>query len=114
MSTELPPHVTLTDDPEPGMTWFVSLAGTIGFAATVIATCVMFFAMQDSFTQTRVIDELPLESFELKNAQLAQIAQYGRFMEVGSDDKTTERIHIPIDHAMELIVAAAAAKSTAK
>ena len=114
MSTELPPHVTRTDDPEPGITWFVSLAGTIGFAATVIAVCVVFFAMQDSFTQTRVIDELPLESFELKNAQLAQIAQYGRFMEVGTDDKATERIHIPIDQAMELIVAGAAAKSTVK
>ncbi|MSR41214.1 MAG: hypothetical protein EXS10_04850 [Phycisphaerales bacterium] len=114
MSHELPPHVTLTDDPEPGMTWFLSLAGTIGFAATVIATCVMFFAMQNSFTQTRVIEELPVESFELANAQKEQIAQYGRFMELGSDDKTTERIHIPIDQAMDILVADAAAKKTVK
>ncbi len=114
MSQELPPHVTLTDDPEPGMTWFLSLAGTVGFAALVIATCVMFFGMQDSFTQTRVIEELPQESFELANAQKARIAQYGRFIEIDSDDKSTERIHIPIDQAMKLLVADAAAKRATK
>ncbi len=114
MSQELPPHATLTDDPEPGMTWFLSLAGTVGFVAVVIAVCVMYFGMQDSFTQTRVIEELPQESFELANAQKSQIAQYGRYLEVDSDDKTTERIHIPIDHAMKLLVAEAAAKRTVK
>ena len=36
------------------------------------------------------------------------------FMLPNKSDKATERIHIPIDQAMELIVAGAAAKSTVK
>ncbi|MBL9150254.1 MAG: hypothetical protein JNM94_16315 [Phycisphaerae bacterium] len=91
------------DDPEGGSTWFVTLAGSVVFAALVLAISVIYFAASNRETDLRVIDErvVPLEQMRAEQKQL--LADYARIEVPGPDGKPVERIRIPINGAMRAI-----------
>ena len=108
MSSQNPNPVEQIDDPESGWTWFLSLASMIVFVLTVIALIAMFFAFQDWETERKIID-VPAEEFtDLRSEQQGLLEEYQTYSVVpmgGTEADAESRIRIPIDQAMEVIVA---------
>ncbi|MFO0828055.1 MAG: hypothetical protein U0572_07880 [Phycisphaerales bacterium] len=98
------------DDPEPGSTWFVSLAGTILFVALVLAIAVVYFRADNSLVTERVVDARMRALDDMKAQQRQLLSDYQAYQETATDGKPVERIRIPIDRAMELMAAQLAGK----
>jgi len=92
------------DDPEPGMTWFITLASAIVLTALVLGLSALYYGVADQWTQEMVISK-PAEQYErLRNDQLSLLAAPRRFEVLDADGNPVSRIGIPIGQAMEALV----------
>lgn len=105
MSEPINPHAIAHDDPEPGSTWFVSLAGAVVFTALVLALSVLYYGVQGDRVDAVVVREAPAEFTSLRHAQLAQTVEYGRYTLKDAQNRDVAHIRIPVSEAMKLIVA---------
>jgi hypothetical protein len=96
------------DDPEPGSTWFISIASTIIFLVIVFALCAMYFQVNKTQETERVIN-VPVAEYEsVRLAQKAKLADSAKWIEEIPGEKagevtTIERQRIPIEDAMKLV-----------
>jgi hypothetical protein len=101
-------HVSLIpgqlDDPEPGSTWFFSLAGIVILVALVVAASVMYFRAETGEVDTKVIDQGYERLDALRSSWREQLASYQRYPWVQADGQTVQKIRIPSGRAMELLV----------
>ena len=96
------------DDPESGWTWFLMLISLVLLTITVVAVTVIFFSFQDIELQSKVIDRPAVELNELRTSQEALLEGYHSYEVIpmgGTEADAETRIRIPIERAMELIVA---------
>lgn len=108
---------TQLDDPEPGSTWFFSLAGIVILVALVVAGSVMYFHAETRETDVKVIDPAYAKLETVRATWREQLGSYQRYPWTGADGKVSQKIRIPIDRAMEIVEkeglgAAAASAST--
>lgn len=97
------------DDPEPGSTWFFSLAGSIVFVVIVLALCVLYFQVNATH-ESEVMVNVPVTAVETaKTAQKAKLASPGPWVEESYDSKgqlvRTDRQRIGIEDAMKIVAA---------
>jgi hypothetical protein len=101
-------HVSLIpgqlDDPEPGSTWFFSLAGIVILVALVVAASVMYFRAETGEVDAKVIDQGYERLDTLRSSWREQLASYQRYPWVQADGQTVQKIRIPAGRAMELVV----------
>lgn len=93
------------DDPEPGSTWFISIAGTVVFIALVLALSVLYFSFDEDVVKEEQIDAPIRALTDLRQSQKELLAQYARYQEPQPDGAPIERIRIPIARAMEIVSA---------
>ena len=96
------------DDPESGWTWFLMLVSFVLLTITVVAVAVIFFSFRDIELQSKVIDRPALQLKNLRSSQEALLEGYHSYEVVpmgGTEADAEKRIRIPIERAMELIVA---------
>ena len=96
------------DDPEPGSTWFVSIAGTIIFLVIVFAVAVLYFQANTKQETEQVVNKPSIEYENGRLAQQAKLADSGKWIEETPGEKVgevkkTERLRIPIEDAMKLV-----------
>ena len=104
------PAATLIDDPEPGSTWFVSLAGSIVFIALVLGIIVFYFRVDDQLIKEVVVDARVAALDTMKAEQNQLLSDYLVYPEKQTDGKSLDRLRIPINRAMELVAADFASK----
>jgi hypothetical protein len=108
MSSHDAPVTEQMDDPESGWTWFLSLASMVIFIVTVALVVVLFYAFQETEIENKVINVPAREMTELRTEQKAMLDQYQRYSVIpmgGSQEDAESRIRIPVDQAMEVMVA---------
>ena len=96
------------DDPESGWTWFLMLVSFVLLTITVVAVAVIFFAFQDFEPKAKVIDKPSTELQDLRTAQESLLEGYHSYEVIpmgGTEADAEKRIRIPIERAMELMVA---------
>lgn len=102
------------DDPEPGSTWFVSIAGVVLFIATVLAISVLYFEVDQDVVREEQIDA-PIRSLvHLRQEQQELLVEYRRYNETQPDGEPIPRIRIPITRAMEIVGARFASRPDAR
>jgi hypothetical protein len=95
---------TQLDDPEPGSTWFFSLAGIVILVALVVAASVMYFHAETRETDVKVIDPAYAKLEGVRASWREQLGSYQRYPWTEADGKVTQKVRIPVDRAMELVV----------
>jgi len=95
---------TQLDDPEPGSTWFFSLAGIVILVALVVAASVMYFHVDARETETKVIDPAYATLENLRSGWREQLGSWQRYDWTAADGKKVQKIRMPVDRAMELVV----------
>ena len=85
------------DDPEPGSTWFFSLAGIVILVALVVAASAMYFHADARETETKVIDPAYAKLETVRATWREQLGSYQRYPWTGADGKVSQKIRIPID-----------------
>ena len=95
---------TQLDDPEPGSTWFFSLAGIVILVALVVAASVMYFHVDARETETKVIDPAYATLENLRSGWREQLGSWQRYDWTLADGKKVKRVRMPVDRAMELVV----------
>ena len=91
-------------DPEPGLTWFVSIVGIVIFVATVLFGTWVYFHWATKENDLKIVDQPSREAAELRLDQEQQLVEYGRYtLQIG--EQKYDRIRIPISRAMEITVA---------
>lgn len=96
------------DDPESGWTWFLSLVSMVIFIVTVVAIVAMYRWFEDGEVQDKVIDVPARQLTELRNEQEALLDEYATYDVVpmgGTEADAETRIRIPVEQAMEVLVA---------
>ncbi len=96
---------TQIDDPVAGPTWVISLSSIIILAALVIATCVFYFRFENIEVDEKVIEPPNVWKAKLKAEQLAQLGVYQKYTVTASNGSEETRIRIPIERAMDLVIA---------
>jgi len=95
-------------DPESGWTWFISLASMVILIVTVVICTVIFFVFEDDEIEDKVFDKPAMELTELRGEQEGLLSTYQSYSEIpmgGTEADAVEKIRIPIDKAMEVLVA---------
>lgn len=92
------------DDPEPGATWFIGLAGAIVFTALVLGISVMYYGTDREQVDRVVVDRSSAELTRHVAAQTAKLEEYGRYSYTDPDGKISQRVRIPIEEAMAIVV----------
>ena len=108
MSSHDAPVTEQLDDPESGWTWFLSLASMVIFIVTVVAIVAMYRWFEDGEVQDKVIDVPARQLTELRNEQEALLDEYATYDVVpmgGTEADAETRIRIPVEQAMEVLVA---------
>ena len=95
---------TQLDDPEPGSTWFFSLAGIVILVALVVAASVMYFHAETRETETKVIDPAYATLESLRAKWREQLGSYQRYAWTQPDGKNVQKVRVPVARAMELVV----------
>ena len=95
---------TQLDDPEPGSTWFFSLAGIVILVALVVAASVMFFHVDARETETKVIDPAYATLENLRKGWREQLGSWQRYEWTVADGSKVKKVRMPVDRAMELVV----------
>lgn len=95
---------TQLDDPEPGSTWFFSLAGIVILVALVVAGSVMYFHAETRETETKVIDPAYANLESLRAQWREQLGSYQRYRWTQADGSNVQKVRVPVARAMELIV----------
>ncbi len=97
--------IELMDDPEAGSTWFFSLVSIVLMAVVVFALVAMYFGFAKAEVEAKVVDRPAKQLEKLKLSQLEMLTSYGTYDIETADGETVERIRIPIQQAMELVIA---------
>jgi hypothetical protein len=92
------------DDPEPGSTWFWSLASIVVFVVIIVAASAFYFKVDSFEIDAKVIDQPTLSLEQLRTTQREELAVYSNYTWTLPDGKTATYTRIPIDRAMEMIV----------
>lgn len=95
-------------DPESGWTWFISLASMVILTVTVVICTVIFFVFEQDEIETKVYDEPGKQMVELRTEQEGMLDKYESYSVIpvgGTEEDAQEQIRIPIDKAMEVVVA---------
>lgn len=92
------------DDPEPGSTWFWSLASIVVFVVIIVAASAFYFKVDSFEVDAKIIDQPTLSLEQLRAAQREELAVYSNYTWTLPDGKTTTYTRIPIDRAMEMVV----------
>ncbi|MFO0875409.1 MAG: hypothetical protein U0575_15770 [Phycisphaerales bacterium] len=92
------------DDPEPGSTWFIGLAGAIVLTALVLGISVLYYGTNTERVDQVVVDRpsIPLE--RLRAEQQQKLVDYAKYTFTDPDGKTVERIRIPVKDAMAIVL----------
>ena len=106
------PDVEQLDDPEAGSTWFISLASMVLLTGTVIALAVLFFGAQsrEVAAKSKTSESEVLRIDEIRMQQKALLADYASYRQIpigGTEQEGVDRLRIPIERAMEMLVAEA-------
>ncbi|MCE9619340.1 MAG: hypothetical protein K8R92_05485 [Planctomycetes bacterium] len=104
MTTANPDLLQQLDDPEPGSTWFVSLATIVIFVVIVVAASAFYFKIDEHEIDAKVVDQPTLDLEHLRAAQREELAVYSNYNWILPDGKSATRMRIPIERAMELVV----------
>ena len=94
---------TQLDDPEPGSTWFFSLAGIVILVALVVAASVMYFHAETRETDAKVIDPAYAKLEAVRATWREQLGSYQRYPWTEADGKVNQKIRIPVERAMEIV-----------
>ncbi len=88
------------DDPEPGSSWFITIASVVVLIALLVALAVIFFRAEHAEFEKKVVDRASEPLMELRNAQNLLLAESGEYTDA---DTGAVRRRIPIHDAMEQI-----------
>lgn len=97
-------------DPESGWTWFIALVSMVILTVTIVICAVLFFEYEEDEIETKVIDEPAREKTELQSAQKGLLQVYESYTVIpigGTEEDAQVQIRIPIEKAMEVVVAEA-------
>ncbi len=105
MSTAPANPAAQIDDPEPVSTWVVSIAGTLLIVATIVFVCCIYFIAAEREFTAKVVDAPDLGPAALKSEQQALLSGYGMYTMTDAAGKERTTIRIPVEKAMEALVA---------
>ncbi len=105
MSTAPANPAAQIDDPEPVSTWVVSIAGTLLIVATIVFVCCIYFIAAEREFTAKVVDAPDLGPAALKSEQQALLSGYGMYTMTDAAGKDRTTIRIPVEKAMEALVA---------
>ena len=92
------------DDPEPGSTWFWSLATIVVFVVVVVAASAFYFKIDSFEEDAKVIDQPTLSLEQLRATQREELAVYSKYTWTMPDGTIATFTRIPIDRAMEMFM----------
>ena len=92
------------DDPEPGSTWFWSLASIVVFVVIIVAASAFYFKIDSFEVDAKIIDQPTLSLEQLRAGQREELAVYSNYSWTLPDGKTAAFTRIPIDRAMEMVI----------
>ena len=92
------------DDPEPGSTWFWSLASIVVFVVIIVAASAFYFKIDSFEVDAKIIDQPTLSLEQLRAGQREELAVYSNYAWTLPDGKTATFMRIPIDRAMEMVI----------
>ena len=92
------------DDPEPGSTWFWSLASIVVFVVIIVAASAFYFKIDSFEVDAKIIDQPTLSLEQLRASQREELAVYSNYSWTLPDGKTATFTRIPIDRAMEMVI----------
>jgi hypothetical protein len=95
---------TQLDDPEPGSTWFFSLAGIVILVSLVVAASVMYFHAETRETEVKVVDPAYARLESVRASWREQLGSYQRYPWTEPDGKVAQKVRIPVERAMEIVV----------
>jgi hypothetical protein len=98
------------EDPLPGPTWIIGILGSVLLAVVVLGVTALFFNADARMIDTKVMEQAYPQFETLKEAQLARLQGPPRKVEVVENDKVVETVVIPIEQAMQKLVAKASAE----
>ena len=67
------------DDPEPGVTWFLSLVSLVLMVVVVLASVAMYFGFAEGEIDRKIVDRPPVELQKLRLSQQEQLTEYQRY-----------------------------------
>ncbi|MDB3961415.1 hypothetical protein N9411_00180 [bacterium] len=102
---DLPDPRVQMDDPEPGVTWFLSLVSLVLMVVVVLASVAMYFGFADGEIDRKIVDRPTVELQKLRLSQQEQLTEYQRYETEDAEGNKVDRIRIPVTRAMELVVA---------
>ncbi|MAH66080.1 MAG: hypothetical protein CMJ27_06775 [Phycisphaerae bacterium] len=102
---DLPDPRGQMDDPEPGVTWFLSLVSLVLMVVVVLASVAMYFGFADGEIDRKIVDRPTVELQKLRLSQQEQLTEYQRYEIEDAEGNKVDRIRIPVTRAMELVVA---------
>jgi hypothetical protein len=102
---DLPDPRVQMDDPEPGVTWFLSLVSLVLMVVVVLASVAMYFGFADGEIDRKIVDRPTVELQKLRLSQQEQLTEYQRYETEDAEGNKVDRIRIPVSRAMELVVA---------
>lgn len=105
MSTAPANPAAQIDDPEPVSTWVVSIVGTLLIVATIVFVCCVYFIAAEREFTAKVVDAPDLGPAALKAEQQALLGGYGSYTMTDAAGKERKTIRIPVEKAMEALVA---------
>jgi len=105
MSTAPANPAAQIDDPEPVSTWVVSIVGTLLIVATIVFVCCVYFIAAEREFTAKVVDAPDLGPAALKAGQQALLGGYGSYTMTDAAGKERKTIRIPVEKAMEALVA---------
>ena len=94
------------DDPSAGPTWLTTVVGVLLLVATVLGTTALYYNVKAGEVEREVIAR-PFDAIgTMRKNQLARIEGTARKVtRVGENGEMEEAFLIPIDRAMEIVVA---------
>jgi len=94
----------LLDDPEAGSTWFISVVSMVLLVVTILALIAIYFDFADGEVDRKVIDQPVVDLQRLKLSQQETLTEYGTYNVENADGDEVQRVRIPIDRAMDLVI----------
>ncbi|MGA0286006.1 MAG: hypothetical protein ACYTE2_03205 [Planctomycetota bacterium] len=92
----------LLDDPEPGSSWFITIASIVVLVVLLVALAALFFNFSNAEFDRKVVDQPAKRLMELRNEQNLMLAESGEYTD---PDTGVAKRRIPIQAAMEQIAA---------
>jgi hypothetical protein len=90
------------EDPLPGPTWTVAIAGTVLFAVTVLGLTAMFWGEISNARETKVVEVAPAQLTDLERTQRERLHAEPHREKRPELEEGEEALVIPIDRAIEL------------